>query len=84
MSRLLEVQQAVEKCEKNVGWDRNQNSFKVRDGLAAGRDAADTALQAVRACSACAGDYEDPDRTVWTEDAAEHGEEMDQDDAASR
>jgi hypothetical protein len=22
----------------------------------------------LRACSACAGDYEDPDRTVWTPD----------------
>jgi hypothetical protein len=22
-------------------------------------------LQALRACSACAGDYEDPDRTAW-------------------
>src|SRR5439155_1167148 len=27
---------------------------------------------AMRACSACAGDYEDPDRTAWTpDDAAE-------------
>jgi hypothetical protein len=25
----------------------------------------------VRACSACAGDYEDPDRTVWTPDEEE-------------
>jgi len=25
----------------------------------------------MRACSACAGDYEDPDRTVWTPDDAE-------------
>jgi hypothetical protein len=25
--------------------------------------------QAVSACSACAGDYEDPDRTAWTPDA---------------
>jgi len=32
------------------------------------------------ACSACAGDYEDPDRTAWTPDDAE-GE--DQDDEAS-
>lgn len=23
-------------------------------------------LQTLRACSACAGDYEDPDRTAWT------------------
>lgn len=26
---------------------------------------------ALRACSACAGDYEDPDRTAWTDDASE-------------
>ena len=26
---------------------------------------------AMRACSACAGDYEDPDRTAWTPDGAE-------------
>ena len=25
----------------------------------------------MRACSACAGDYEDPDRTAWTPDDAE-------------
>jgi hypothetical protein len=32
----------------------------------------------MRACSACAGDYEDPDRTVWTPDDAE---DEDRDDA---
>lgn len=32
--------------------------------------------QEVRACSACAGDYEDPDRTVWSpEESSEAGEE---------
>jgi len=25
----------------------------------------------MRGCSACAGDYEDPDRTAWTPDDAE-------------
>ena len=25
----------------------------------------------LRACSACAGDYEDPDRTAWAQDDAE-------------
>ncbi len=25
----------------------------------------------MRACSACAGDYEDPDRTAWLQDADE-------------
>ncbi len=35
------------------------------------------AMAGLRACSACAGDYEDPDRTAWTpEDAGgEDGEE---------
>ncbi len=28
----------------------------------------------VRACSACAGDYEDPDRTAWTPDESEDDE----------
>jgi hypothetical protein len=30
-----------------------------------------TASQPLRACSACAGDYEDPDRTAWGPDAEE-------------
>jgi len=28
----------------------------------------------LRACSACAGDYEDPERTAWTPDEAEEEE----------
>lgn len=28
----------------------------------------------MRACSACAGDYEDPDRTAWTPDEADDEE----------
>ena len=28
----------------------------------------------MRACSACAGDYEDPDRTAWTPDDTEDPE----------
>lgn len=32
--------------------------------------------QAIRACSACAGDYEDPERTAWTDDD-EDGKERD-------
>jgi len=31
----------------------------------------------MRACSACAGDYEDPDRTGWTPDDAEDPPEFD-------
>ena len=32
----------------------------------------------MRACSACAGNYEDPDRTAWTPD---EGEEQERDGA---
>ncbi len=28
----------------------------------------------MRACSACAGDYEDPDRTAWTPNDVDDGE----------
>jgi hypothetical protein len=31
----------------------------------------------MRACSACAGDYEDPDRTAWTPDDGEDEERAD-------
>jgi hypothetical protein len=31
----------------------------------------------MRACSACAGDYEDPDRTAWTVDEASEAERDD-------
>lgn len=34
-----------------------------------------SALATIRACSACAGDYEDPDRTAWTPDNPDAGEE---------
>jgi hypothetical protein len=30
----------------------------------------------MRACSACAGDYEDPDRTAWPADDEESGAEQ--------
>lgn len=47
------------------------------DGAAAKVDGGSAAfenrqrLERLRACSGCAGDYEDPDRTAWTEEAAE-------------
>ena len=31
----------------------------------------------IRACSACAGDYEDPDRTAWAPDGEEEEERND-------
>ena len=37
----------------------------------------------VRACSACAGDYEDPERTAWRDASEEEGaEETSADNAA--
>ena len=32
---------------------------------------------AIRACSACAGDYEDPDRTAWTSGDSDGDEDKD-------
>jgi hypothetical protein len=36
-----------------------------------GESGAGDSLKPLRACSACAGDYEDPDRTAWTEETEE-------------
>lgn len=37
----------------------------------------------LRACSACAGDYEDPDRTAWTDDEdLERGDSEAEDDGS--
>jgi hypothetical protein len=33
------------------------------------------ALPVMQACSACAGDYEDPDRTAWPPDDGNDGED---------
>ena len=75
------VQQSVEKCEKR----------RERDCGAAGRRALHeevysiggaTATGKMRACSACAGDYEDPDRTARPPGDGE-GEEGDGDTPAT-
>jgi hypothetical protein len=34
----------------------------------------------MRACSACAGDYQDPDRTAWTADETDEADKAEQDD----
>jgi hypothetical protein len=41
------------------------------------------ATEALTACSACAGDYEDPDRTAWCETEKEKDEDTDDDNAVS-
>ena len=33
------------------------------------------------ACSACGGDYEDPERTAWSEDAEEESDQQDERDS---
>ena len=40
-----------------------------------GRAAATVVSGVVSACSACAGDYEDPDRTAWTDEWDDMGED---------
>src|SRR5580692_5496461 len=45
-------------------------------------DTAGSLPQALSACSACAGNYEDPDRTAWTPDVDDMGEVEDLDDSA--
>jgi hypothetical protein len=68
----------VEKCGKHAGRDGElgPGPHPVRtDGSPGERE-----WMAVRACSACAGDYEDPERTAEMFDEAdeeEHGEALD-------
>ena len=69
----------MENCGKPCRSDR-----RTADGLAVQGevhliDGAGGAIE-MRACSACAGDYEDPDRTAWTPDDGED----EQRDAAKR
>jgi hypothetical protein len=58
----------VEKCAKL--WRQVPGSAARRQALseidAAGGET--NTKTEMRACSACAGDYEDPDRTAWTAD----------------
>ena len=56
--------------------------LRQEHGSAAERNARDTVYSIpgaigaseMRACSACAGDYEDPERTAWTPDDVEDPE----------
>ncbi len=66
---------AVEICAKLFG-----SNLTMRAG-SRGHDEPEMAAdrhrrpEAVRACSACAGDYEDPDRTAWTLEESDEGED---------
>ena len=38
-------------------------------------------MNSVRACSACSGDYEDPEETAWTDEGEEDAGEVDAENA---
>ena len=60
----------MEKCEKRFGWKSKQAGAGPAAALS-GEARAEYHAPALSMCSACAGDYEDPDRTAWTPDEAE-------------
>jgi hypothetical protein len=63
----------VEICGKLWRSDRGTADGQVVHGEGYPIDSAGGAIE-MRACSACAGDYEDPDRTAWTPDDGEDEE----------
>ncbi|MGB2645514.1 MAG: hypothetical protein WBG02_13700 [Candidatus Acidiferrum sp.] len=77
MSRIL---------QSNVLWKTVENRSVSAPSGAAHHEPLPPALapayeafpQALRACSACAGDYEDPDRTAWTQAAEDDEERLDE------
>lgn len=64
-------------------WKSVENCFASGQGSGRGRAPmrivlcgdSRASLRPLRACSACAGDYEDPDRTAETEEDETHAEE---------
>ena len=63
----------MEKCGKVWRQERAGTAgHQARMGVTSIADAG--AAREMRACSACAGDYEDPDRTAWKPDDAEDEE----------
>jgi hypothetical protein len=58
-------QQAVEKCEKRRCPGDEASRWNPLRGEVYSINGSGATLE-MRACSACAGDYEDPDRTAWT------------------
>jgi hypothetical protein len=70
MSRILMRYELWKSVEDYSGLGFGQ---KATEGLPkpATRSDSGAAPEALRACSACAGDYEDPDRTAWGPDADE-------------
>jgi len=63
----------VENCEKR--WQASQRTAARYEAQHTVYSIAGAAVVSeMRACSACAGDYEDPDRTAWASDDAEDPE----------
>ena len=73
MSRIL-IGNALWKSVENLSSPgaHSLSEERLRQSLACGEPNAQTLP--VLACSACAGDYEDPDRTAWAPDAEEDEE----------
>ena len=68
----------MEKCGKLWRPDHSAADEREERGQVYSADDAGGAIE-MRACSACAGNYEDPDRTAWTPD-----DEEDDESAAAR
>jgi len=64
----------VENCEKRQEQNRGADRWGALRGEVYSINGA-TATGKMRACSACAGDYEDPDRTAWTPGEGEEEED---------
>jgi len=63
----------VEKCGKvwhSAGWTADHR--REQSEVYSKKETRETNV--MRACSACAGDYEDPDRTAWTPGDVEDGD----------
>ena len=63
----------MEKCGKVCGPDHRTADGREGQGQIYSIDRAYGAAE-MRACSACAGNYEDPDRTAWAPDDGEDEE----------
>jgi len=73
------MNERVEMCEKSVMQERQSGEGT---GLYLRKFARELLCEnAMFACSACAGDYEDPDRTAWMPDEEAASDADDADDA---
>jgi len=66
----------VENCAKRWRQEHESADWQEVQGAVYSING-DGGTNEMRACSACAGDYEDPDRTAWTLDDGEDEERAD-------